>query len=277
MTPTPRGIQSLEVGGSLLRALADAGRPLPLKDLAARAGMSPAKAHAYLVSWGRVGLVAQDGAAGPYGLGPLAMTLGLISLQQHDPVRLASEALEPLALATGCTVALTLWGNAGPTVVRVAEAPSPLHVSLRHGTVLNLRQTASGRAMAAHRPDEEVATLWRAEWRLAHPETGTQPDVHPDAEARAWAAFQAELQAVRQVGHASSDDALMPGLSALAVPGCDALGVARWAFVAVATGRQWADAAARARVLDALQTSVWQVRQRLGWVPTGPTRPAAPP
>lgn len=268
MTASPRGIQSLEVGGALLRALADAGRPLPLKDLAARAGMSPAKAHAYLVSWGRVGLVAQDGAAGPYGLGPLAMTLGLISLQQHDPVRLASEALEPLALATGCTVALTLWGNAGPTVVRVAEAPSPLHVSLRHGTVLNLRQTASGRAMAAHRPEAEVRALWRAECGGLESEP---TDLDPG-----WAAFQSALASVRQQGHASSDDALMPGLSALAVPGCDALGVARWALVAVATGRQWADAAARQQALAALQASAWQVRQRLGWVPAAQPASATP-
>jgi hypothetical protein len=85
------------------QALAHAGRPLPLKDLAARAGMSAAKAHPYLVSWCRVGLVAQDEGSGRYGLGPMAMHLGLISLQQHDPVRLASAQLEPLALATNST------------------------------------------------------------------------------------------------------------------------------------------------------------------------------
>ena len=256
MSKAPRGIQSLEVGGSLLRALVDAGRPLPLKDLAARAGMGAAKAHPYLVSWSRVGLVAQDEGSGHYGLGPMAMQLGLISLQQHDPVRLASEALEPLALQTGCTVALTLWGNAGPTVVRVAEAPAPLHVSLRHGTVLNLRQTASGRAMAAYRPEPEVVALWDAE------QGATARD------AATWADFQTELQGVRERGYAHSDDALMPGLSALAVPGCDALGVARWALVAVAPGRQWRDQTERERVVHALQAGAQGVCERLGWRPS---------
>ena len=52
-----RGIQSVEVGGQLLRALAHHGRPLALKDLARDAGMSPAKAHPYLVSFGKIGLV----------------------------------------------------------------------------------------------------------------------------------------------------------------------------------------------------------------------------
>ena len=47
-----RGIQSIEVGGQLLRALAHRGRPMALKDLARDAGMAPAKAHPYLVSFG---------------------------------------------------------------------------------------------------------------------------------------------------------------------------------------------------------------------------------
>jgi len=255
MTKTPRGIQSLEVGGTLLHALAEAGRPLPLKELASRAGMSAAKAHPYLVSWGRVGLVAQDGASGHYGLGPMALQLGLISLQQHDPVRLASAQLEGLAQATGCTVALTLWGNAGPTVVRVAEAPSPLHVTLRHGTVLNLHQTASGLAMAAWRPDAQIEPLWRRSLGAA-------------ATASAWAAFQAQLAQVRQVGHAESDDALMPGLAALAVVACDALGASQWALVAVAPRSQWPDEAARQAAVGALQSSVLQVRRQLGWAAT---------
>lgn len=44
-----RGIQSIEVGGQLLLALAHHGRPMALKDLARDAGMPPAKAHPYLV------------------------------------------------------------------------------------------------------------------------------------------------------------------------------------------------------------------------------------
>ena len=69
---TQRGIQSIEVGGALLKALAHHGRALPLKDLAAEAGMVPAKAHPYLVSFGKLGLIEQDAASGRYGLGPLA-------------------------------------------------------------------------------------------------------------------------------------------------------------------------------------------------------------
>ena len=68
-------------------------------DLAREAGMVPAKAHPYLVSFGKLGLVEQEPTTGRYGLGPLALQLGLISLQQYDPVRLATPLADELALA----------------------------------------------------------------------------------------------------------------------------------------------------------------------------------
>ncbi len=45
------GIQSVEVGFELLDVLARADGPLMLRDLAAAAGMSAAKAYRYLVSF----------------------------------------------------------------------------------------------------------------------------------------------------------------------------------------------------------------------------------
>jgi len=155
-----RGIQSVEVGGQLLIALAHSGRPMALKDLAREAGMAPAKAHPYLVSFGKLGLIAQDEASGRYGLGPLAMQLGLISLQQFDPVRMATPLLRELAQELGHTMAVAVWGNRGATIVRIEEAPSAVHVNMRHGTVMTLRGTASGMLFAAHLPREQVlATL----------------------------------------------------------------------------------------------------------------------
>ena len=42
-----QGIQSIEVGTRLLRALAANGRPMMLRDVARNAGMPAAKAHRY--------------------------------------------------------------------------------------------------------------------------------------------------------------------------------------------------------------------------------------
>jgi DNA-binding IclR family transcriptional regulator len=199
-----RGIQSVEVGGRLLLALADAGRPMALKDLALAAGMSPPKAHPYLVSFGKLGLITQDAAAGHYGLGPLAMQLGLISLQQFDPLHLASARLPALALEVGQTVAIAVWGNRGATIVRVEASPSLVHVTMRHGTVMNLRGTASGRLFAAHLPREQVLAA--------------------EGEARFDASFEAELAQVRELGLSHVADSAVVGVSALAAPVFDGSG-----------------------------------------------------
>ena len=195
----PRGIQSVEVGGQLLLALVHHGRPMALKDLAREAGMTPAKAHPYLVSFIKLGLVEQDSGSGPYGLGPLALQLGLISLQQYDPVRLATPVIEELALQLGHTVAIAVWGTRGPTIVRVAEGPTPVHISMRHGTVMSLAGTASGRLFAAWRP-EEAASLGE-----------------PLPEA-------AVMAAVKSDGLAISRDGVVPGVSGAAAPVLDASG-----------------------------------------------------
>jgi DNA-binding IclR family transcriptional regulator len=196
-----RGIQSIEVGGRLLLALAGHGRPLALKDLAAAADMAPAKAHPYLVSFGKLGLIAQDSASGHYGLGPLAMQLGLISLQQFDPVRLATARLPGLAQAMQQTVGITVWGAHGPTVVRTEEAPSPVHVTMRHGAVMSLRGTASGRLFAAHLPRAVVREALRAAGAGALDK-----------------AFEEELATIRRQGLAQAVNAVLPGVSGLAAP-----------------------------------------------------------
>ena len=85
-----RSIQSIEVGVPLLAALVDAAKPLTLRDLAAGAGMTSAKAHPYLVSFIRVGLVQQDSITGQYEL-CLLYTSGL-GRRGGQPLR---DALNP--------------------------------------------------------------------------------------------------------------------------------------------------------------------------------------
>jgi DNA-binding IclR family transcriptional regulator len=214
-----RGIQSVEVGGQLLKALAHHGRPMALKDLARDAAMSAAKAHPYLVSFGKIGLVEQDRLSGRYGLGPLALQLGLISLQQADPVRLATPVIHDLAQQTGHTVAVALWGNRGPTIVQLAESPLAVHVNMRPGTVFSIADTASGRLFAAYLPAAQVRPLLGG---------GSA-----ETTEAAWQALSAELAAVRAEGLSRSEGAVLAGVNAMAVPVFDHTGALVLALTAI--------------------------------------------
>ncbi|MBC5765654.1 IclR family transcriptional regulator [Ramlibacter albus] len=214
-----RGIQSIEVGGQLLLALAHLARPTPLKDLAAEAGMNAAKAHPYLVSFGKLGLIQQDPATGYYGLGPLALQLGLISLQQVDPIRLASAELPALARTIGQTVGIAIWGNRGPTFVRLEEGPTAVHVNMRHGTVVSLRETASGKLFAAFMPREKVLDALSLE--AGAPKQRLDPR------------FEAEVRKVREQRFASIVDGTVKGVSAISAPVFDGFGKMVLALTAI--------------------------------------------
>ena len=97
------GIQSVEVGFGLLDVLASAGSPLMLRDVALKAGMSAAKAHRYLVSFQRLGLVVQDSGSTRYDLGPASLKLGLASLARVDAIKLARQRISPLMTQIGQT------------------------------------------------------------------------------------------------------------------------------------------------------------------------------
>ena len=254
-----RGIQSVEVGGQLLLALAHHGRPLPLKDLAQAAGMAPAKAHPYLVSFGKLGLIEQEAASGRYGLGPLAMQLGLISLQQFDPVRLATPRIALLAPLIGHTVALAVWGNRGATIVRVEEAPAPVHVNMRHGTVMSLRDTASGRLFAAYLPRASVLAALEVERALAPRPVGRQPRQGALIDAE----FRRQLEDVRQHGMSHAIDAAVPGVSALAAPVFDEAGAIVLCITAIGPTAIF-DARFDGPLAGALRHSAQELSRQLG-------------
>jgi DNA-binding IclR family transcriptional regulator len=249
--PAQRGIQSIEVGGALLRALAHHGRPMALKDLAREAGMAAAKAHPYLVSFGKLGLIAQDEASGRYGLGPLAMQLGLISLQQFDPVRLATPVIAELAAALDLTVAIAVWGNRGATMVRIEEAPTAVHVNMRHGTVMSLRGTASGLLFAAHLPPARVLEALAAEDPAAPRARRIDP------------ALARQLDEIRAQGLSRAVDALLPGVSAMAAPVFDERGRIVLSLTAIGPSAVF-DTRLDGDVAKALRGAAAELSRRLG-------------
>jgi len=198
-----RGIQSIEVGFKLIEVLEREGRKLPLKTIAHEAGMPPSKAHLYLVSFSRLGLVIQDPVTARYGLGPYAVQIGVSAINQLDLVDVARARMERLQETTGVSVSLSIWGNKGPTIIQKIDGPMPLPLAIRVGFVLPLLTSATGRVFLAFLPERE----WRD---LAEQEGILQP--------AAFGKVDSVRDAVRHARIASSDSEVNEGFAALSAP-----------------------------------------------------------
>jgi DNA-binding IclR family transcriptional regulator len=226
--PLRAGIQSVEVGFELLDALSQADGALMLRDLAAAAGMSAAKAHRYLVSFQRMGLVVQDPVSTRYDLGPAALRIGLASLARLDAVKFARERIDGLLAETGHTLAIAVWGNQGPTMVHWIEAPQTVPVTLRLGDVMPLLTSATGRCFAAFmgsegRDAQRIAPMVRDELaRLKKlPQHGDLPLVDVPQSPQE---VQALLEDTRRRGLARVVHSLLPGVGGFCAPVFDAQG-----------------------------------------------------
>lgn len=207
-----RAVQSVEVGGRLLLALAASPEPLLLRDLAAKAGLPSSRAHPYLVSYGRLGLVRQDGASGRYALGPAALQMGLTALHQLEPVHIVQPIAEALAAETGQAVAVAVWGNLGATVVRMIDAHLPLHVAMRAGTVMATFHTATGRAFAGVLRSEQIADA------LAGAALGFEGTAKPTPSAEIATQQAAARAELKQHGCTRAVGRPMPGVNAFSAP-----------------------------------------------------------
>ena len=216
MTDKKRSIQSIEIGGQLLNVLAKESRPMILKDLAERSGMTPSKAHPYLVSFGRLGLIEQD-SSGQYRLGPAALQLGLSCLNQLDPLKVATPIVEKLALDIEHSVAIAVWGNLGPTIVRMIESREPIHVNMRTGTVMSVSGTATGKIFAAFMSNEKLDALKLLNLgdRVSHGDV----DLNLDAQIT-----EKELKQIRHDKIVSAAGKPIPGVNALSAPVFDQSG-----------------------------------------------------
>ena len=201
-----QGIQSIEVGSRLLRALAANGRSMMLRDLAKNAGMPAAKAHRYLVSFMRMGLVEQDANTGRYDLGGFALELGLASLARIDPVRLAAPVLDDLCELIGETVALAMWGNHGVTCVRWVESGGPITITLRPGVVLPLTTSATGLAFAAFYRSSYLKKKLDDELRATSEATHTSL-------AALNRTLENQLEEIRHYGISRSSFSMTPGIN----------------------------------------------------------------
>lgn len=248
-----QGVQSIEVGGRLLAALASTRQPMMLKDLADGADMPAPQAHRYLVSFMRMGLVEQLPESGLYDLGAFALQLGLSALSRLDPVTIAAAQLPTLSREINQTVALAVWANHGATIVRWMSSDAPVAATLRVGSVMPLTRSATGGIFLAYLSRHTTARLVRQELgenarNQLEPATTSQVDE--------W------IERTRQRGCAYTGD-FIPGVEGASAPVFDHSGDLVLALTALGYSKPFH--AKAQEIVAALKRTALAISQRLGY------------
>ncbi len=206
-----RGIQSIEVGGRILRALVDACEPMMLKDLAQAADLAAAQCHAYLTSLRHVGLVHQDPATGLYSTGNLALRLGISWIACSPLASAALEELRRFSGNTGVMSVLAAWGPDGPTIIHINAGASQGALNVRLGTTFSVTGTATGRVFAAFGNAPEIGDRIAADFDRSLPRSS----IGTVLERRD---FEKRIEATRACGYSVAEGVPIPRTNAVAAP-----------------------------------------------------------
>jgi len=208
------GVQSLEIGLSILDILIDHHEPMMLKDIAQSMGMHPAKMHRYLVS-----LIRKDYARklsdGRYGLGNRGNTLGPISLDQGSLLQRIMDAATEIKDTVHCGVQIAKWFNEGPIVIHSFEPDRPISIITRIGSRMPLTSSATGRLFASYQPDALIKPLVRSEWQ----DDGHNPLFNKPTDLNAkWQDFTQLQTDIRSQGYATVTGDMLMGINAISIP-----------------------------------------------------------
>ena len=218
-TAVRRGIQSIELGAKILRAVRESPTPLQLKDISARTGMAPSKAFRYLVSFLETGLLRQNPQNGRYDLGPFCLELGLSALGRIDAMDVLWDGLVHVTDQLGGDAHFSVWGATGPMIARWKHGPTEIAIRVRDGAVLPLLSSATGRVWACYLPRTQTQALVTSELEtLAAQSRKSIEDLRDYYDER--------ISAVRVHGLARADQEKRQGISALSGPIFDRNGIA---------------------------------------------------
>jgi DNA-binding IclR family transcriptional regulator len=196
--PQRGGVQSVEHGLRVAKVFTTVDGPLALKDVSRLAGLGASKAHRYLASLVRAGLLRQI-ADGRYDLGPMAVQFGFAGLARLDAVQVATEQLQHYVEESGNTGMLSVWTERGPLVIRYLQGAHPVYSSIAVGAVTSLDSSATGR----------VFQTW---------DTTIKRSVRGNPRTLSDIERKAVLNKVREQGYATVAGDFIPGLFAAAAP-----------------------------------------------------------
>ncbi len=244
MSKVPAASQTLEILGLLARSRG----PLPAAHIAAQLGVPRSSAYHLLSVMAEQGFVTHFPEERRWGLGPAAFELSSGYARQQPLSRLGRPLVEALVDRLGESGHLAVLH--GSDVLYVVEERARRRPSLVSdvGVRLPAYLTATGRAL--------LAALPLAQLRALYPSQASFPNAD-----WSYARLRRRLDAERQLGLATEDGDVTPGLSSIGVVVRDAGG---WPAASIAvTFDSSADAARRAEIAAAVRPAAAELERRI--------------
>lgn len=201
------GVQSLEIGLSVLDVLIDHNEPMMLKDIAQALQMHPAKCHRYLVSLIRKNYALQL-IDGRYGLGVRGNTLGHTHINQNNILERLNHIANDIKDMLNCGVQIAKWYSEGPIIIQSVEPDSAISIITRVGSRMPLTTSATGHLFASYQPDKLIKPLIINEWHSKQQEVS----------AEKWQDFNQLRAKIRTQGYATVTGDMLVGINAITIP-----------------------------------------------------------
>ena len=163
MDQEKKGIQSIELGFSILKEVSRADKPLTITELSKLCKMSKSQLYRYLISLCKVGALEKDLDL-RYSLGKEMLTMGIFAMKKTDITVKAFSYIKKLNELLNESVALAIWvEEEGPLFIEWEESKKPINVNVRAGSLVHLTTTATGHIFTAFLPEEKTRNIIQKE------------------------------------------------------------------------------------------------------------------
>ncbi len=220
-----KGVQSMEIGLSILDVLIDQRAPMKLKDISLAMQMHPAKIHRYLVSLIVKNYVEQldDNS---YTLGTRVDDLRQAGLDQNNVMEQLTKIAIDIKNSLNCGVQIAKWFNEGPIVIKSIEPDTSISIITRVGSRMPLVTSATGQLLASYQPIDVIKPLVLAELQdvkkvsvsTLFEEDIVLKDTSVEEVLRQWQQFEQSLIEIREQGYSYVVGDMMRGINAFSIP-----------------------------------------------------------
>lgn len=202
-------IRAVERALDVLMCFTSQTPELTMSQISVMVGINKSTVHRLLATLERKRFVERDPSTGVYRPGLRLLQMASLTLEQNDLRRLAAPFLHSLCEQYRENVNLTVLDNTDVTYIDVIESPQRVKLAAVIGQRLPAFCTASGKAILAFLPEENLDLILKNGMPGYTPNTITSPE-----------AFFNDIRLTRERGYAISEQEYEDGINALAAPIC---------------------------------------------------------